>query len=608
MAQEKATLWIKIKQTGQTALGKLPKILGAIGKAGLVAGTAIVGFVAGVAKMAGMSAQFDAVKRAFTNLATTQGQDADKMLAKMRELSRGTVSDMKLMQSANQALLLGLPVDRFGDMLEIARSASQATGESMDFMLNSIVTGLGRGSKLMLDNLGIVFKIEDAYSDYAKANGKLVSSLTEAEKKQAFINKALAVGVENAKAAGSSNLTLSERIQQVKASFQNLSIVIGQKVAPALSFFLDEGQTLFASIEKWVTSSSATSFFKNLTKAIAIGKNAFVAYGQTIGTIFTGIFFTMANAMSGNFKAAASSIKTTLELIKDDAIKNKNQLETDLASIDEKFKAAEVERVVNTEMAKKIAREKARIEKQQELETADEMEMERLIAQKEAENELIGATEEQKNDIMLRANAKAIQTATNHDKKMELLKKRAVLLDQKQELQQTEIKKKELEAREAAMQSSLSRISRLQTANSKTLATIGKAAAIAQIMIDTPVAITKALTAGPIIGPILAAGIAAQAGQQLAAVHGVQLAEGGVVMPRPGGVQATIGEGGQREAVIPLPDGMDIGNLGGGMQITFTGPVLGDENQAREFAVMLDRQLLELRRSNESVSFDEEVV
>jgi hypothetical protein len=90
---------------------------------------------------------------------------------------------------------------------------------------------------------------------------------------------------------------------------------------------------------------------------------------------------------------------------------------------------------------------------------------------------------------------------------------------------------------------------------------------------------------------------------QAANVAGIQLAEGGIVMPRPGGVQATIGEGGQPEAVIPLDKAGSFG-LGGGMTVIFNGPVMGDQSQAREFAIAMDRELLKLRQNNESQAFD----
>jgi len=47
----------------------------------------------------------------------------------------------------------------------------------------------------------------------------------------------------------------------------------------------------------------------------------------------------------------------------------------------------------------------------------------------------------------------------------------------------------------------------------------------------------------------------------------IKLAEGGIVMPQSGGVQATIGEGGRAEAVIPLDDPRSQEVLGGGQAI-----------------------------------------
>ena len=88
----------------------------------------------------------------------------------------------------------------------------------------------------------------------------------------------------------------------------------------------------------------------------------------------------------------------------------------------------------------------------------------------------------------------------------------------------------------------------------------------------------------------------------IAKVSGVELAEGGVVLPRPGGTQAIIGEAGQAEAVIPL-DKFGGGGFGGNT-INFYGPVLGDESQARAFAEVLDRELYNMRKSNSSLSFE----
>jgi hypothetical protein len=48
---------------------------------------------------------------------------------------------------------------------------------------------------------------------------------------------------------------------------------------------------------------------------------------------------------------------------------------------------------------------------------------------------------------------------------------------------------------------------------------------------------------------------------------GMKLAEGGIVMPRPGGTLATIGEAGQAEAVIPLNKFDDVVGKRGGANV-----------------------------------------
>lgn len=81
--------------------------------------------------------------------------DQPGLLDNLRKATRGTVSDMELMKAAVQAQDFRLPLDQLGKYLEFARLKAQQTGQSVDYMTNSIVTGLGRKSVMILDNLGI---------------------------------------------------------------------------------------------------------------------------------------------------------------------------------------------------------------------------------------------------------------------------------------------------------------------------------------------------------------------------------------------------------------------------------------------------------------------
>lgn len=78
--------------------------------------------------------------------------------------------------------------------------------------------------------------------------------------------------------------------------------------------------------------------------------------------------------------------------------------------------------------------------------------------------------------------------------------------------------------------------------------------------------------------------------------RGVKLAEGGIVMPRPGGTLATIGEAGQAEAVIPL-DKLN-GMMGGGVNVTIQGNVGWDPNKVADIISRKQRQAYALQGLN----------
>lgn len=76
----------------------------------------------------------------------------------LREATHGTVSDLELMKAAVRFNDFKLPLDELGTMLAFAQQKAKDTGQSLDYMVESIVLGLGRQSKPIMDNLGISAK------------------------------------------------------------------------------------------------------------------------------------------------------------------------------------------------------------------------------------------------------------------------------------------------------------------------------------------------------------------------------------------------------------------------------------------------------------------
>ena len=96
-----------------------------------------------IAKMA------EGVSVAFYKIATASD------LKNLKNSVHGTVSELELMKRAVQAQNFGIPVRELGNLFAFATKRAQDTGQSVDYLVDSIVMGIGRKSPLILDNLGI---------------------------------------------------------------------------------------------------------------------------------------------------------------------------------------------------------------------------------------------------------------------------------------------------------------------------------------------------------------------------------------------------------------------------------------------------------------------
>ena len=197
------------KQAGSAIMG-MAGIAGGIGVASLVA----MGVKAAqtMTELAGLKAQIEMVGGAFEDMAGG-GQAAQSMLATLRNASQGTISDYDLMLSANRAMMLGVAQnsDEMTKLLEVAMRRGQAMGLSTQQAFNDIVTGIGRASPMILDNLGIVINATETYEAYARSIGVAADTLTKAQQTRALVQAVTATatgeGVDMGSTAAPAQLT-----------------------------------------------------------------------------------------------------------------------------------------------------------------------------------------------------------------------------------------------------------------------------------------------------------------------------------------------------------------------------------------------------------------
>jgi hypothetical protein len=100
--------------------------------------------------MAKVAGNVEGVELAFNRL-----DGAEDILRRLREATHGTVTDFDLMQRALKAKNFEISLEALPNLLEFAAVRAQQTGVEVDYLVNSIIDGIGRKSLRVLDNLQI---------------------------------------------------------------------------------------------------------------------------------------------------------------------------------------------------------------------------------------------------------------------------------------------------------------------------------------------------------------------------------------------------------------------------------------------------------------------
>jgi len=229
--------------TGMDKFMKVAKI------AGVAAATALTAFTVSAVK-AGL--QMIPIEQSFKKLSKA----SDKFLVDLNEATKGTISNFELMSNANKALLLGLDQEALPKLFENAAIVGRAAGRTTTEAISDITLGIGRQSRMILDNLGIIIKAGDVYDDYALLIGKVTSQLTAQERQTAF------------------NAAAMEALQ---TSASNLGGVIPEDA-------ITDIQRLTKSFSDFRTEFGK-AFIENFQVALPKSEDSWVKFGQTTGEV-----------------------------------------------------------------------------------------------------------------------------------------------------------------------------------------------------------------------------------------------------------------------------------------------------------------------------------
>lgn len=163
-------------------------------------------------------------------LANNVGSVTNDVVKMIREVSGFSVSYETAMRTAASATIYGFDTKTIEGFVKIARGASQVLGGDMTDFLNRLMKGTAKQERELLDELGIMVRVDKAQQDYATSLGKTVQQLTALEKQQSFANGVLKNGLDLYEELGD-QLANTSSIEKATAAVSDLTRKFSQWIA-----------------------------------------------------------------------------------------------------------------------------------------------------------------------------------------------------------------------------------------------------------------------------------------------------------------------------------------------------------------------------------------
>lgn len=253
-----------------------------------IGGTLVPAYATLAANIFAISAAFNALRSArsveileegLIRVGQSASQNLPLVAQRLKDISGAAVSTADAMNTVALATSAGFSTTQMEELTRVARGASLALGRNMEDALTRLTRGAAKLEPEILDELGIMVRLDDAATQYGAAIGKTADQLTQVERRQAFLNAILEQGAD--KFGYIADSVDPNPYDQLAASFDDLS-----------KAFLN------------VLSVPITPFIKFLSSNILALSGATVLFASSVGRQMLPILFDQASAAKEAAEAA----------------------------------------------------------------------------------------------------------------------------------------------------------------------------------------------------------------------------------------------------------------------------------------------------------------
>jgi hypothetical protein len=239
------------------------------------------------------------------------GNNLPLIVQGLQDITDGAVSAADAMRATALGISAGFDQSQIEGLTRVAKGASQALGRDMTDALDRLTRGAAKLEPEILDELGIMVRLDTVTKDYAAALGKTSAELTQFERRMAFTNAIIEQGEDKF-----GNLTVAlgtNPFDRLAATFDNfikgfigginkLAGPIAGFVASSIPMLVGSMLLLGSSVIKMMIPALTAGGAAMATQAAATAANARAQLGAL--AVFKGaphVYANLAQAVaSGN--------------------------------------------------------------------------------------------------------------------------------------------------------------------------------------------------------------------------------------------------------------------------------------------------------------------
>lgn len=236
------------------------KMTGAIGSGGLVG--AYAGLAANVFALTAAfgilsrASALEQLEKGLIAVGNAGGQNLPYLSKQVKELTGNAVALEQAMRATAVATSAGFSSVQLLELTKVAKGASIALGRDMGDALDRLVRGTAKLEPEILDELGIMVRLDEASQNYAKTLGKQANELSRWEKQQAFLNATIEQGQKKFEVI--LKYVDPDPYQQLAAAFQDLTKqatnLVNFGLKPIVQFLSDFPSALFGGLLLFASS------------------------------------------------------------------------------------------------------------------------------------------------------------------------------------------------------------------------------------------------------------------------------------------------------------------------------------------------------------------